>query len=43
MKNPQYQMINVDPNIVPEADKIYSIEEIRMINENMINVYEKAF
>jgi peroxin-5 len=42
--NPKYKHYKVDPNIIPEKsvhEQTYRIEDIKMMNERMVNVFEE--
>ena len=43
--NPKYKHLNVDPNIIPDDQSnlyTYKIEEIKMMNDRLITVFESA-
>ena len=43
--NPKYKHLNVDPNIIPDNqtnEYTYQIQDIKMMNERLIGVFESA-
>jgi len=43
--NPKYKHLNVDPNLIPDHEVdfyTYKIEDIKLINDRMIGVFENA-
>ena len=43
--NPKYKHLNVDPNIIPDNqtnEYTYKIEDIKMMNDRLIGVFESA-
>ena len=43
--NPKYKHLGIDPNIIPDNEvdyNTYKIEDIKMMNEKIIHVFENA-